>query len=489
MKKNKWLFIGSLLVYLVVASTIAQIISRLIFGMFMGHDIVATNLIDITSRILMILFFLLLNKMHFKITIGCRGLGKKKNLFYLIFVLIVLIGDGLISKGFDLSLQNVLIALILGFSVGFLEEYVFRGLLIEGLLANKKTSIAKIILISGGSFGAIHLMNLSEGHFLNTFLQAISAFAIGSFLAVVYLLTKCIWVPVIFHSLIDAFDQVAFGTLSTETGFSIPTALIYTIIFSFLSFFYYIWFLKRKEKKVVELTEEEKEMKTAKTKISIPKSIGAIMVPLLQLFAGGIIVKQFSTNTAKILVTVVLGAVALVVLLLLYGQILKQQWENFREHLAVHLGLAVLGTIVAHILLALTRSVMGIIFNGTDSLSAAGVGTTSEATIALIGTLVTLMAPFSEEIVFRHVLFYQWRNRKGITILMFIVSSVAFGLVHWNNFNGNVVQMVPYMVVGAWFALIYYWSKNIWQNIFTHLFFNSLQFIAALFLLIVTALN
>lgn len=489
MKKNKWLFAGSLIVYLILGNTITQIISRVIFGMFMGHDIIATNLIDITSRLLMILFFVLLNKMYFKLPVGCNGLGKKKNLFYLLFVFIVLAGDGIISEGFDLSPRSIIVALILGFTVGFLEEYVFRGLLIEGLLENNQTSIAKIILISGGSFGAIHLLNLSNGYLLNTLLQALSAFAIGTFLAVVYLLTKCIWVPVIFHGLIDAFDQVAFGTLSTETGFSIPTSVVYTVVFLFLSFFYYIWFLKRKEGKIIKLPKEENEEMNTKMKINVPKSIGAVLVPLMQLFVGGILVKQVSTDTAKVMLAVATAAISLVILLLLYGKVLKEQWKGFREHLAVHLGLALLGTIAAHVLLALTRNVTGTIFNGSDSLSAAGIGSTTEASIALISSLITLMAPFSEEIVFRHVLFYQWRNRKALTVIMFIISSVAFGLIHWNNFDGNIVQMIPYMAVGALFALIYYWSKNIWQNIFTHLFFNSIQFIAALFLLVVSVLN
>ncbi|WP_235016932.1 type II CAAX prenyl endopeptidase Rce1 family protein [Pediococcus acidilactici] len=41
---------------------------------------------------------------------------------------------------------------------------------------------------------------------------------------------------------------------------------------------------------------------------------------------------------------------------------------------------------------------------------------------------------------------------------MFILSSVLFGLIHWNNFNGDLLQMIPYMFVGAGFAVIYYKS-------------------------------
>lgn len=72
---------------------------------------------------------------------------------------------------------------------------------------------------------------------------------------------------------------------------------------------------------------------------------------------------------------------------------------------------------------------------------------------------------------------------------MFFVSSIAFGLVHWNNFQGDIMQMIPYMFIGAFFATIYYFTRNIWQNIITHFMFNFLQFGAAIFLLIVAIIQ
>ncbi|MFV5770202.1 CPBP family intramembrane glutamic endopeptidase [Pediococcus acidilactici] len=72
---------------------------------------------------------------------------------------------------------------------------------------------------------------------------------------------------------------------------------------------------------------------------------------------------------------------------------------------------------------------------------------------------------------------------------MFILSSVLFGLIHWNNFNGDLLQMIPYMFVGAGFAVIYYKSQNIWQNIMTHFFFDFIQVLAAGVMLIVSLLQ
>lgn len=53
------------------------------------------------------------------------------------------------------------------------------------------------------------------------------------------------------------------------------------------------------------------------------------------------------------------------------------------------------------------------------------------------------------------------------------------------NFDGNVIAMIPYMLVGAWYALIYFFSKNIWQNILTHFLFDVIQFLGALLVFVV----
>ncbi len=33
---------------------------------------------------------------------------------------------------------------------------------------------------------------------------------------------------------------------------------------------------------------------------------------------------------------------------------------------------------------------------------------------------------------------------------MLFVQGILFGLIHWNNFNGNIYAMIPYMVLGVY---------------------------------------
>ncbi|MDR3151145.1 MAG: CPBP family intramembrane metalloprotease [Candidatus Peribacteria bacterium] len=60
-----------------------------------------------------------------------------------------------------------------------------------------------------------------------------------------------------------------------------------------------------------------------------------------------------------------------------------------------------------------------------------------------------------------------------------------FGIVHLNNFGGSLLLTVPFMVTGVYFALIYYFTKNIWYSISIHFISNfALSALPAIFVLI-----
>jgi membrane protease YdiL (CAAX protease family) len=105
--------------------------------------------------------------------------------------------------------------------------------------------------------------------------------------------------------------------------------------------------------------------------------------------------------------------------------------------------------------------------------------------ILLFGTMLPLLAPFLEEIVFRYVLFFKFIKYKFIAPILFIISSILFWVVHFNNFDGNLFLTIPFMVTGAYFALIYYFTKNIWYSISVHFISNfALSLLPVLFILV-----
>lgn len=71
---------------------------------------------------------------------------------------------------------------------------------------------------------------------------------------------------------------------------------------------------------------------------------------------------------------------------------------------------------------------------------------------AVLATVAPFLAPFAEELTFRYLLLGKVTNR-ALRLIMLFVQGILFGLIHWNNFNGNIYAMIPYMVLGVLFGV------------------------------------
>ena len=90
-------------------------------------------------------------------------------------------------------------------SIGLLEEYVWRGIVLNHFLSvwgEKKKGIYLAVLISSLCFGLCHYMNLLGGQeFADTTKQVIAAVGMGVFLAALYLKTNNLLFPALVHGL------------------------------------------------------------------------------------------------------------------------------------------------------------------------------------------------------------------------------------------------------------------------------------------------
>ncbi|MDM8212978.1 type II CAAX endopeptidase family protein [Enterococcus hirae] len=226
-------------------------------------------------------------------------------------------------------------------------------------------------------------------------------------------------------------------------------------------------------------------MDTSRLPISPKKTIIALLIPLAELLIGDALIPKLTSQWAKVIYTVLIFLTSLCIAVYLYQDVLRKDWRTYKNHLWWNFAIALVGVAASFALLAGVRFLLDSLhITQASALSANGFLSLETASMGLVASTTALMAPFTEEIVFRHVLFYQWKNRGVLTWLMFLLSAIAFGLVHWNNFNGQLDQMIPYMCVGALYALIYYFSKNIWYNIMTHFFFDFFQVIGAILMFI-----
>ncbi|WP_282802211.1 CPBP family intramembrane glutamic endopeptidase [Secundilactobacillus kimchicus] len=227
-------------------------------------------------------------------------------------------------------------------------------------------------------------------------------------------------------------------------------------------------------------------------RVNLGRTVGAALIPPVSLVVGAWLMTLTDNVWNKVVFMIVISVINLSVALALYGRVLKTAWPKFRVHIWRNLLLAIAGAALTYVVIGLVRSGLGLAglnFGMAQTGNVLAFSTMEQATLGLGAAISPLLAPFTEEIIFRHALFFQFNRNKVGLCAMFVVSSVAFGLVHWNNFHGDIVAMVPYMAAGAWFALIYFWSKNIWQNIATHFFFDFVQVISAVVLFFVALFN
>ena len=83
-----------------------------------------------------------------------------------------------------------------------------------------------------------------------------------------------------------------------------------------------------------------------------------------------------------------------------------------------------------------------------------------------------IYAPIVEEILFRGVIRRFIKNN----IIFIIVSALVFGLLHTINeatVLSKLVMSLPYASIGAYLAYIYVKTNNIFSNIFSHMFINT----------------
>lgn len=219
--------------------------------------------------------------------------------------------------------------------------------------------------------------------------------------------------------------------------------------------------------------------------------LGLTIIPI-ELFLGTFLMRLpiFENNaTLSILVSVGMFILGFIAMIALFHDFLGQQWREFRRE---HFWLKIIATLVlvggAIFLLSFSRSILPQEWlqygsDSNDSSVSAGVWLT------LYASLQPFLAPFAEELTFRYLLFGKIRP-KWLQLIFFFVSSILFGLIHINNFGGNWLATIPYMVIGAYFALIYFFSKNIWGSLLVHWLFNTINsLLPAIFLAILSLLG
>lgn len=204
---------------------------------------------------------------------------------------------------------------------------------------------------------------------------------------------------------------------------------------------------------------------------------------ILQFFFIMWLTKSQLTMGMKTSISLIASIATFALTIFWYKEPLKAQWVSFRAtHFWKKIVVAAILVFGVYLLLSVTRQVMPLewLNNGQSA-------DTADETLTLFSIIASiispLLAPFSEEILFRYVFIGKTKG-KSLQIVMLFVQAIFFGLIHTMSFGGNPLATIPYMVIALYFGIIYMISKNIWMTIIVHFLFNASEVVVPIVFLV-----
>ena len=129
-----------------------------------------------------------------------------------------------LGLGSSFSFETALIAISAAILVGFSEESVFRGVMLQSLLPS---GVLRAVIVSALAFALLHLNNLFQaGSSSNpeaVLVNVAYAFLFGVAMASFRIATKTIWPAITFHTLTDIPGLLAIVWGTTSIGSSSPS--------------------------------------------------------------------------------------------------------------------------------------------------------------------------------------------------------------------------------------------------------------------------
>ncbi len=109
-------------------------------------------------------------------------------------------------------------------------------------------------------------------------------------------------------------------------------------------------------------------------------------------------------------------------------------------------------------------------------------------TIAFFSLLIISLGPLFtallEDIIFRYTLLQKLFVQPWLwRVILVLLNSILFGLIHYHNFDGDLIATISFMVAGLFLNLIYLWTRNIWHVLLIHFVNNAVLSLGGVILL------
>lgn len=166
----------------------------------------------------------------------------------------------------------------------------------------------------------------------------------------------------------------------------------------------------------------------------------------------------------------------------LYKEMLALHWKKFNQAKLLSWSVVIIGMVVLQACISLTRMLLPASTHAIDT-TPSFFEQNGFFTIFFI-SLSPLFTALIEDIVFRYTLLQKLFIPNTIwRITLVLLNSIVFGLIHWTNFNGNIIATISFMSAGLFLNLIYLWTRNIWHVLLIHFLNNALLSLGSLLLI------
>lgn len=166
----------------------------------------------------------------------------------------------------------------------------------------------------------------------------------------------------------------------------------------------------------------------------------------------------------------------------LYRTMLAEHWQKYKQAFWRSSFLVIVGAVLLQAVISLTRSILPV---GASREAESAVDPNSIAFISLlIISLGPLFTALLEDIIFRYTLLQKLFVSPWFWhVILVLLNSILFGLIHYYNFDGNLVATVSFMAAGLFLNLIYLWVRNIWHVLLIHFVNNAVLSLGGVILL------
>lgn len=166
----------------------------------------------------------------------------------------------------------------------------------------------------------------------------------------------------------------------------------------------------------------------------------------------------------------------------LYKTMLYTHWQKYKQAFWRSSLLVVVGAVALQVVISFTRSLLPV----GESIEKES--TIDPNTIAFFSLLIISLGPLFtallEDIIFRYTLLQKlfvqpclWR------VILVLLNSILFGLIHYHNFDGDLIATISFMAAGLFLNLIYLWTRNIWHVLLIHFVNNAVLSLGGVILL------